>query len=155
VRDVALVGGILLIGFVSAFVPIVSIELALVAAAATAGSEELLVAQMLAAATGQMLGKSCFFVGGRCAFLWARRKRADRPSRNGRASRLFARAKEQRGAAISAVFLSAFSGLPPFAVVSALAGTWRVRLAPFFVVGFAGRSARFAGVLFVPYLLRI
>jgi hypothetical protein len=34
-----------------------------------------------------------------------------------------------------------------------LAGSWRLRLSSFFVVGFAGKSARFAGLVLVPGLL--
>jgi len=74
-KELALVVGVLVIGFVSAFVPVVSIELALVGAAATGSSGKLLAAQVLAAAAGQMVGKSCFFLGGRTAFVaWAKRK---------------------------------------------------------------------------------
>jgi membrane protein YqaA with SNARE-associated domain len=51
------------------------------------------------------------------------------------------------------VFVSAVTGLPPFALVSALAGAWQLRLPSFFVLGLTGRSARFAGVLLVPQVL--
>lgn len=54
--------------------------------------------------------------------------------------------------AASTVFVSAPTGLPPFAIVSALAGAWRLRLSSFFVLGLAGRSARFAGVVFVSHV---
>jgi hypothetical protein len=49
--------------------------------------------------------------------------------------------------------VSAATGVPPFAVVSPLAGGWRLHLSQFFVVGFAGKSARFAGIVLVPGLL--
>jgi membrane protein YqaA with SNARE-associated domain len=48
------------------------------------------------------------------------------------------------------VFVSAATGVPPFAVVSPLAGGWRLRLSSFLVMGFAGKSARFAGIVLVP-----
>ena len=151
-KELGLIGGVLVLAFVSAFIPVVSIELALVAAAATGSSGRLLLAQVLAAAAGQMLGKSCFFLGGRGVLDWRKRNKASRPPRSERLSRLMARAARQRAAAVSTVFLSAFTGLPPFALVSALAGAWRLRLASFFVVGLAGRSARFGGVLLVPQM---
>ena len=154
-KDIACVGGVLGLAFVSAFVPVVSIELALVAAAATGSSGRLLVVLVVAAAIGQMVGKSCFFLGGRRVWDWTRRRRSGRSVRNGRLSRLLGRAGRQPAAAATAVLLSAFSGLPPFAVVSALAGAWRIRLASFFVLGVAGRSARFAGILLVPSALRL
>src|SRR5262249_7181697 len=82
VTDLACVGGLLALAFVSAFVPLVSIELALIAAAAASSSQGLLFALVLAAAGGQMLGKSCFFLGGRSVGLWASRRTSDRRPRS-------------------------------------------------------------------------
>jgi len=145
-----LVAGVFGLAFDSAFVPLVSIELALVMAAATGTSGRLLVAQVLVAAAGQMIGKCCFFLGGRTAFThWTKREKRRRGRGGQRLGWLVARAAQQRAAAAMTVFVSAVTGLPPFAVVSALAGAWRLRLSSFFVLGLAGRSARFAGVLFV------
>jgi membrane protein YqaA with SNARE-associated domain len=149
--ELLLMAGVFVLAFVSAFVPLVSIELALVVAAAAGTSGRLLVAQVLLAAAGQMIGKSCFFLGGRTALTrWTSRKAPRRSGGSQRLRRLVARAARQRGAAAATVFVSAVSGLPPFALVSALAGAWRLRLSSFFVLGLAGRSARFAGVLLVP-----
>lgn len=146
-----LVAGVFALALASAFVPLVSIELALVLAAATGTSGRLLVVQVLVAATGQMIGKSCFFLGGRTAFThWTKREKRPRSRGGQRLGRLVARAARQRTAAAMTVFISAVTGLPPLAIVSALAGAWRLRLSSFFVLGLAGRSARFAGVLLVP-----
>ena len=144
------VAGIFAVAIVSAFVPLVSIELALVVAAATGTSGRLLVAQVLVAATGQMIGKSCFFLGGRLAFTrWTKREKRRRSRGGQRLEWLVARAARQRAAAAITILVSAVTGLPPFAVVSALAGAWRLRLPSFLVLGVAGRSARFAGVVLV------
>ena len=149
-NEFLLVAGVFALAFVSAFVPLLSIELALVMAAAAGTSGRLLVTQVLVAAFGQMIGKSCFFLGGRVAFTrWTRRKNPRRSRGGQRLGWLVARAARQRLAAAMTVFVSAVTGLPPFAVVSALAGAWRLRLSSFFVLGLAGRSARFAGVLLV------
>jgi membrane protein YqaA with SNARE-associated domain len=154
VSELVLVAGVFALAFVSAFIPLVSIELALVGAAATSTSGRLLVAQVLVAAAGQMVGKSCFFLGGRTAFKRSRRRKKPRSSRSAQwLERLVARAAGQRAAAAVTIFVSAVTGLPPFALVSALAGAWRLRLPSFFVLGLAGRSARFAGVLLVPQVL--
>lgn len=149
-RELALIGGIFLVALVSAFVPLVSIEVALVVSAATGDSSALLLAQIAAAAAGQMLGKSCFFLGGSTAFAWYRRRREARPRRA--LPRVVSRAAGERHLAAATVLFSATTGLPPFAVVSALAGGWRLRLSSFFVLGFAGRAARFGSVLLVPGL---
>ena len=146
-----LVAGVFVLAFISAFVPLVSIELTLVVAAATGTSGRLLVAQVLLAAAGQMVGKSCFFLGGRTAFTrWTKRKKPRRSRGSQRLGRLIARAARQRAAPAVTVFVSAVTGLPPFAIVSALAGAWPLRLSSYFVLGLAGRSARFAGVVLVP-----
>lgn len=150
--ELVLIAGLFALAFVSAFVPLVSIELALVLSAATGTSGGLLVAQVLVAAAGQIIGKSCFFLGGRTALArWAWRKN---PGGGGgsRLGRLVARAARQRTGAAVTVFVSAVTGLPPFALVSALAGAWRLRLSSFVALGVAGRSARFAGVLLVPQI---
>ena len=152
-NELALVAGVFVVGIASAFVPLVSIELALIVAATTSTSGTLLIAQVLAAAAGQMVGKSCFFLGGRTAFVsWTRRKKGRRPPRSPRLGRLVARATQRRDAAALTVFISAVTGLPPFAFVSALAGAWRLRLLSFFVLGLAGRSARFGAVLLLPHV---
>jgi membrane protein YqaA with SNARE-associated domain len=154
VSGLLLVAGVFVLAFVSAFVPLVSIELALVGAAATGTSGRLLVAQVLVAAAGQMVGKSCFFVGGRTAFVRLTRRKRPRRARSAQWwERLVDRAAGQRAAAAVTVFVSAVTGLPPFALVSALAGAWQLRLPSFFVLGLTGRSARFAGVLLVPQVL--
>jgi membrane protein YqaA with SNARE-associated domain len=152
-NELLLVAGVFVLAFVSAFVPLVSIELALVAAAATGTSGRLLVAHVLLAAAGQMVGKSCFFLGGRTAFArWTKRKKPRRSGGSQQLGRLVACAARQRATATVTVFVSAVTGLPPFAIVSALAGAWRLRLCSFLVLGFAGRSARFAAVLIVPHV---
>jgi membrane protein YqaA with SNARE-associated domain len=151
VTVLALVGGIFLVALVASFVPIFSIELALIVSAAAGTSIGLLLAQVAVAAAGQMIGKSFYFVGGRTAFQLCECR--EHSVSRGTGARLLAfvtRKARQRRVAAAAVFFSASTGLPPFALVSALAGGWRIRLSSFFVMGFAGKSARFAGVLLVP-----
>jgi membrane protein YqaA with SNARE-associated domain len=151
VAALALIGGIFLIALVSAFIPVFSLELALIVAAAAGVSLGMLLALVVAAAAGQMIAKSCFFVGGRTAFAWHRGRRKDRRPRGGeRLRRVVNRAAGQRHAAAATVLISAITGLPPFALVAALAGAGRIRLRSFLVMGFAGRSARFAGLMLVP-----
>jgi membrane protein YqaA with SNARE-associated domain len=104
----------------------------------------------VAAAAGLMVGKGCFFVGGRSAFSWSRR-RSRRPRL--RLPRFLNRATGKPRVAAATVFVSAATGVPPFAVVSPLAGGWHLRLSSFLVVGFAGKAARFAGIVLVPGLL--
>ena len=146
-----LVGGIFLLALLAGFVPFVSVELALiVSAAAHRPSISVLLALAVTAAAGLMVGKCCFFLGGRSAFSWSRR-RTRRPRL--RLPGALTRATAKPRVAAATVFVSAATGVPPFAVVSPLAGSWRLRLSSFLVVGFAGKSARFAGIVLVPGLL--
>jgi len=149
--ELALVGGMFLVALLAAFVPLFSIELALIVSAAAGTSIALLLAQVAAAAAGQMIGKSCFFLGGRTAFTWCECREKHHSLRPGaRLLGFVSRATRRRHVAAATVFVSATTGMPPFALVSALAGGWRLRLSSFFVMGFAGKAARFAGVLLVP-----
>ena len=145
--QLALVGGIFLLALLAGFVPFISIEVALLVSAATHGSTGLLLTLAIAAAAGMMIGKSCFFLGGRSAFAWSRRR--SRPPRV-RLPRFLSRAPPKPQVAAATVFVSAATGVPPFAVVSPLAGGWRLRLSSFVAVGFVGKSARFAGIVLVP-----
>jgi len=145
--ELALVGGIFLLALIAGFLPLISVELALIAYAATHGSTGLLLALAVAAAAGMMVGKTCFFLGGRSALDWHERR--SRPRRL-RLPRFLSRATSRPQVAAATVFVSAATGVPPFAVVSPLAGSWRLRLSSFFVMGFAGKSARFAGIALVP-----
>ena len=148
--QLALVGGIFLLALLAGFVPFISIEVALLLSAATHGSTRVLLALAIAAALGMMVGKCFFFVGGRRAFAWRERrggkKRFHLPA-------FVSRATKRPPVAAATVFVSAATGLPPFAVVSPLAGSWRLRLSSFFMVGFAGKMTRFAGIVLVPGLL--
>jgi len=74
--QLALVGGIFLLALLAGFVPFISIEVALLVTAGTHGSTRLLLALAIAAALGMMVGKTCFFVGGRSASGSSRRSAA-------------------------------------------------------------------------------
>jgi membrane protein YqaA with SNARE-associated domain len=147
VTALALVGGIFLLALIAGFVPFISVELALIVSAAAAASIGVLLALVAAAAAGQMIGKSCFFLGGRSAFAWSER-RSGRPRI--RLPGFVNRVTHRPPVAAATVFVSAATGVPPFAVVSPMAGGWRLRLSSFVVMGLAGKSVRFAGIVLVP-----
>ena len=140
----------------SALVPVVNAEVALVAIALVSPVPPLVLA--LVAGLGQMVGKMLFYLLGRGALdpeRWRRWRREGTASGRWAAWTARTRAWAQRHAWGPAVLtgVSAFSGLPPFAVVSVLAGTLRMRWWVFASVGYAGRSARFLLVLLAPGLL--
>lgn len=133
------------LAFVSALVPLVNSELLVVGSAAVAGGgwpRALTVAAVVA--LGQMVGKCVLYGMGRSA----------RKIPSARQQKVIDRwsARFSRSPRLVLVFLfgSAASGFPPFYAISVLSGTFRVNLAAFFVVGFAGRFLRFALLALAP-----
>ncbi len=131
---------------VSAWVPVVNAEAYLGAVA----TQEVVAwwALALAAAAGQMLGKVGFFLLGRQSLSWGWLTRKMARARVDRWVDRMTRAADARPTAAWAVVLtSAAVGLPPFAVISFLAGQVRVSLTAFVLLGTVGRFARFAGIV--------
>jgi membrane protein YqaA with SNARE-associated domain len=134
------------VSFVSAVFPIVSAELAMAGLVASLPNTDLLV--LILVATGaQMAGKSAMY--------WVGRRASVLTSKHGRAiERWGSRLRGSRRSVGGLVFLSSASGLPPFYVISTLAGTFRVSFAAFILVGTAGRFLRFAAVGLFPLAIR-
>lgn len=144
--------GLLGVAVASAFVPVVNIEAYLGGWSVLRGHDPGTAGLVVAAATaavGQMAGKTVFYYAGRGAVRFRVRRRA-RPLKPGTAARLarFRAAVEAHPWATGPLLLlSAFIGIPPYAVVAVLAGTVRVDVALFEVTGLVGRAARFLVVL--------
>lgn len=136
------------IAFVSAVFPVINAELAVVGFAAALPHPNLMM--LVVVATGaQMAGKcTMYWVGRRSAVL---------------ASPRYAAAIERwgdrfRGSGKRAgvlVFLSSASGLPPFYVISTLAGAFRTSFVAFLVAGTAGRFLHFLVLAFAPWIVRM
>ncbi|MEP7088633.1 MAG: VTT domain-containing protein [Nocardioidaceae bacterium] len=135
------------LGFLSALVPLVNIEVILAARGATADAGGLWTLAF-AAALGQMGGKVVWYYLGANALSWGWvRKKVETPKALARLEKW--RTRTQRRPVVTSVLVlaSAASGFPPFAIVAVLAGQLRMRLVLFFVLGLAGRWVRFAAVL--------
>ena len=138
--------------FLSAVVPFVNAELTFIAFVSAARGWPWTLALVVAAAAGQMAGKSLMYWLGRGArYAPGERQRRVIDRWRGR----FERAPR---AVIFFVLLSAFTGIPPFYVVSVLAGAVRANFAAFVAAGTTGRFLRFAVLAMFPpaivYLLR-
>lgn len=143
-RDAA---ALLAVGFVSALVPLVNIEAYLSLRAAVASVDAIWTMALLAA-TGQMAGKVVWYYLGASSLHWGWVRRKVEKPRNAARLELWRRRAHDRPVLTAAlVFASAFTGFPPFAILSVLAGQLRMSLALFLVVGMAGRWLRFAAVL--------
>lgn len=131
---------------VSGIVPVVNAEVFLLAVAAVAPSSSLWMVAVVAT-LGQMVAKSVMYLGGRGVFRL--------PFRRGKADLEAVRARVERWRSKDLlVFVSAASGLPPFFVLSILAGTLEFPYPRFLAAGLAGRLVRFSLLLAVPPLGR-
>ncbi len=137
---------LLALGFASALVPVVNIEAYLgIRAAVSDGSVWL---PALTAAVGQMLGKVVWYSLGASSLDWAWvRRRLDKPRARARLELWRARTHQRPGFAGALVLVSAYAGLPPFAVLAVVAGQLRMGLVLFLTLGLAGRWLRFATLL--------
>ena len=145
-ESVSLWWGTFLVCALSAVVPFMNSEIYLIALSTVAPPTQL-PALVVAAAAGQMLGKSLLFLAGRGVLKlpfvkaddgtgWRRRLRAGGPAADG------------------LVLISAFSGLPPFYAVSIGAGVLGCDFVRFLIAGTCGRLLRFALVVSLPQVLK-
>ena len=139
--------GVLGVAFASALVPLVNIE-AYLGVRGSVGSIENVWALGLVAGFGQMVGKVIWYYLGASSLHWGWvRRRMETPKAQARLETWRTRTHERPVLAGALVFVSAFSGFPPFAILAVLAGQLRMQLALFFGLGLAGRWLRFTAVL--------
>ena len=100
------------------------------------------------AALGQMIGKVVWYFVGASSLRWRWvRRRIEAPSWQARYATWQRRTRGSPWLVGVLVFASALVGLPPFAIISVLAGQLAVPLSLFVITGLAGRWLRFAAVL--------
>ncbi len=132
---------------VSALVPWVNGEVVLLSLTALARAPWAIAALVLAASAGQMAGK--------CVLYWAGRGAI--PLKSDRAKKTISawkgRFEQSTSRMLSLVFVSSVLGIPPFFVITLLAGIFRVPFGPFFTVGACGRLVRFGAIAFAPWLI--
>ena len=126
----------------SALVPLINIEAILVVAVSRApGSAWWL---LLAATIGQMLGKVIWYWGGmhldRAPWV---RNHLEKPKVRASLDKWHERAEGRPWFTAGLLFVSASTGIPPYAVTGVLAGTLRVPFWIFMLTGLLGRGLRF------------
>lgn len=126
----------------SALLPLINIEAIL--AVTISQQQDHAVALVVAATIGQMLGKVLWYWGAveveRAP--WVRRQ-LDKPKAKASLERWHARAEGRPWFTAGLLFVSAFTGFPPYAVTAVLAGTLRVNFWTFLATGLLGRGLRF------------
>ncbi|RPJ78286.1 MAG: hypothetical protein EHM13_14855 [Acidobacteria bacterium] len=135
------------VSFVSAVFPLVNAELAVAGVAAAAPGANLLLLVSVATAA-QMVGKSAMY--------WLGRKGVSATSGRYAAAveRWGHRFRGSRKSVGTLVFVSSIAGLPPFYLVSTLAGAFRTSFVGFLLVGTAGRFVHFGVVGLSPLAVR-
>jgi membrane protein YqaA with SNARE-associated domain len=144
VRDLLMVAGV---GFTSALVPVVNIE-AVLAVRSAVTNVHAMWALALVAAVAQMAGKLLWYYLGANSlhWRWVRRK-VEQPKNAARLELWRTRVHDRPVLTGVLTLASAAIGLPPFAVVSVLAGQLRMSLWLFCSVGVLGRWIRFLVIL--------
>ena len=133
------------VALASAFLPFIPIEAYL--GAAVSESTQVWWALALAATFGQMLGKIAIFLLGRQSMQWSwLQKRMAKYNVEKYVVRLTEAAERRPLAMDGIVLVSASVGLPPFAVISLVAGQLNMSLPRFLVIGSVGRFVRFGAV---------
>jgi membrane protein YqaA with SNARE-associated domain len=131
---------------VSALIPVLNAEVYLAALAASQSPP--LWPMAAVGAGGQMIGKIIYYYLGRSSLDWRWvKRRTDTPRFQAGLEKWRTRLEDRPWVAALFVFVSASVGIPPFAIVAVLAGTLRMSITMFVVVGFAGRLLRFASIL--------
>lgn len=135
------------LSIVSALVPWVNGEVILLSLAVLARSPGAKALLVLSASAGQMAGK--------CILYWVGKDVI--PLKSGRVRATIAtwkgRFEQSPSKMLSLVFVSSAVGIPPFYVITVLAGVFRVRFGPFFTIGACGRLVRFGVLAFVPWIM--
>ncbi|MEJ2247877.1 MAG: VTT domain-containing protein [Acidobacteriota bacterium] len=134
------------LSIVSALLPWVNSEVLLLSLSAFAHSSFQLMILVLLASAGQLLGK--------CILYWA--GRGVIPVSSGRIDKAFNSWKDRFARSGSKsmwlVFISAVTGIPPFYVITFLAGAFRLKFSSFIAVAAAGRLLHFGILAMVPQL---
>lgn len=143
-RDLLGVAGV---GFMSALFPVVNIETLLAVRSAVASVDEMWVLALVAA-LGQMTGKLVWYYLGANSLHWGFvRRKVEQPKNAARLELWRNRVHERPVLAGLLVLVSATVGVPPFAILSVVAGQLRMSLWLFCPVGLLGRWVRFLAVL--------
>lgn len=132
--------GTFLFSFGSALVPILNAEAYIVVAANSYPA--LLIA--VVASVGQMVGKVLwYYAGANAEKLPYIHRKMERPKTRASMEKWQARTQGRPWFTALLLFVSAWAGIPPYAVMAALAGVLRVNIVVFLVTGLVGRFLRF------------
>ena len=143
-RDLLGVAGV---AFTSALFPVVNIETLLAVRSAVSSVEQMWVLALVAA-LAQMAGKLIWYYLGANSLQWGWvRRKVQQPKNAARLELWRARVHDRPVLAGVLTLVSAAVGVPPFAILSVVAGQLRMNLWLFCSLGLVGRWVRFLAVL--------
>ncbi len=146
-QSVGVFGGTYVICLVSGFIPIVNAELFLIWISLMISKTEYIPILLLATA-GQMTAKILMFLSGRGVINISKKRYEEK------IGEIQAKMKKWESKIDVFIFLSSFTGFPPFYVVSVLSGMSKVNIIRFFIAGTLGRLLRFGLVMYFPHLFK-
>lgn len=129
------------------FIPVINTEIIVLAAAAAAPAD-LIIPLIAIAAGAQMVAKCGLYLAGSGLV------RLPRGRFTKQIDTALARVKSQQRASSAVLFASASIGFPPFYVMSIACGALNVGFKRFFLIGFVGRTLRFAVLVTLPHILK-
>ena len=138
VAALGIYAGTLVVGVLSGLVPVINGEVFLVGVVLITGQLWPAIALALLVAVGQMIAKVILYKG------------VERASEAGKQTRFGAKLDKARAKIekwqdkpYAVTFISAITGLPPFYLVTLIAGALGVRFRTFILIGIVGRVIRF------------
>lgn len=146
--------GAFVFSFLSGVVPVLSVEVFLLAVGAFTPSPWHLLAVTGLTALGQLLAKLLLYASGRGILPGQLHGRLLRARGLGRLGRLRDRLADYKGSTGWLLFLSALVGLPPSYLYSILCGMMGMGVWLFTLLSSVGFVLRFVGLLFLPQLLK-
>ncbi|MCX6553242.1 MAG: VTT domain-containing protein [Acidobacteria bacterium] len=141
----------LVVGFLSALIPVINIELFLLAAAAIASKDYPVWTLGVVAGVGQMSGKIILYWSGAAAL----NSRMGKKFSHSRVEELRHRMSAMNPWVLAGFnFMSASVGFPPFLLVSILAGVIEMKFWHFLVTGLSGRVVRMVVIVAFPHAIK-
>jgi membrane protein YqaA with SNARE-associated domain len=137
----------LVVGGVSALLPVLPIEPLLLGVSASVPAR-LLVPVVVLATVGHMAAKTLLYLGSRSAT-----ERAMPARQRAMLERVRALLSRRRRVQLLTVLVSATAGVPPFYLVTVCCGVLRIPLRDYLVVSVIGRGLRFGALALLPRLL--
>jgi len=147
ISNYGLYSGTYIICFVSGFVPIINAEIFLIFVSSVV-TKSLFIPVLLLATIGQMTAKAVFFFSGMGVVKLSLKRYENK------INDAMLKMQKWESKADWFIFLSSFTGFPPFYIITIVAGMIRHNFFRFFVSGFVGRLLRFGLLMLFPQFFK-